>query len=58
MVGVCLNKDWPYRQGTSGTPVFGWAERATRSADSERPRCMRRGWIRLPGTVTGQACGL
>ena len=29
--GVCLEKDWPYRQGTSGTPAFGWAERATRN---------------------------
>ncbi|MBP6035004.1 MAG: peptidoglycan-binding protein [Azonexus sp.] len=29
--GVCLNKDWPYRQGESGTPLFGWAERATRT---------------------------
>lgn len=29
--GVCLEADWPYRPGDSGTPAFGWAERATRT---------------------------
>ncbi len=29
--GVCLESDWPYRQGDSGTPAYGWAERASRN---------------------------